>query len=72
MQLREKTGIPMEKKINTIIQKYADNEILLDKLVVSSCCQFYNIEIGASYLAAFTPEEQDQLTDDIAFFGQSL
>ena len=70
MQLREKTGIPMEKKINTIIQKYADNEILLDKLVVSSCCQFYNIEIGASYLAAFTPEEQDQLTDDIAFLAK--
>lgn len=65
MPLHVKTEIPMEKKISTIIQKYADNEILFDKLVVSSCCQFYNIEIGTGYLAAFTPEEQDQLTDDI-------
>lgn len=55
----------MDKKISTIIQKYANCEMLLDKLVVASCCQFYNIEIGTGFLAAFTPEEQDQLTDDI-------
>ena len=55
----------MDKKISTIIQKYADSEILLDKLVVSSCCHYYGIETGKGYLSKFTPQEQDQLAEDI-------
>ncbi len=55
----------MDKKICNLIQKYADNELLLDKLVVSSCCRFYGIEIGNSYLSRFKPTQQDLLTEDI-------
>ena len=55
----------MDKKISTIIQKYADSEILLDKVVVSSCCHYYGIETGNGYLSKFVPQEQDQLAEDI-------
>ncbi len=60
----------MDKKISTLIQNYSDNELLLNKLVVSSCCRFYGIEIGNGYLSQFNPVQQDQLEEDISVLAE--
>lgn len=61
----------MDKKISTLIQKYSDNELLLDKLVVSSCCCFYDIEIGNGYLARFQQPQKNQMEEDINMLAEN-
>lgn len=55
----------MDKKISTLIQKYSDNEFMLNKLVVSSCCRFYNKDLGSGYLCQFITSKEDKLSADI-------
>ena len=55
----------MDKKINTLIQKYADNELSLNKLVVSSFIDYNHLTVNGGFLAPFVADEQDGLADDI-------
>lgn len=61
----------MDKKISTLIQNYSDNELLLNKLVVSSCCRFYGIEFGNGYLSRFKQTKKDQLEEDINILAEN-
>lgn len=61
----------MDKKISTLIQKYSNNELLLNKLVVSSCCRFYGIGIGKGFLARFCLTQQDHLNEDINMLAEN-
>lgn len=56
----------MDKSVNTIIKKYSDNEIALNKLVVSSFVRSHHLHVVEScYLADFVAKEQDGLDEDI-------
>ncbi len=59
----------MDKKINTIINKYADNELLLDKFVVTAFARFNHLEIGGGLLAPLLAKEEDGLNDDISLLS---
>ena len=43
----------MDKKISVLINNYSDNEVLLNKLVVSSFCRYHNLSIGKGMLAQY-------------------
>lgn len=59
----------MDKKVNALINKYIDNERLLDKLVVSSFVRYHNLDVYKGYLAQFVPEEKDGLEQDITLLS---
>ena len=59
----------MDKKINTLLTKYIDNELLLDKLVVNSCIRHYNLNAEKGYLAQFHAESEDALELDITILS---
>ena len=62
----------MDKKINTLINKYTDDELLLDKLVVSSFVRHQNLDVYKGYLAQFVAEEKDGLEQDITLLSSEL
>lgn len=43
----------MDKKVNLLIKKYADNELALNKLVVSSFVRFNGLTVNGGYLAPY-------------------
>ncbi|MGN0051145.1 MAG: class I SAM-dependent DNA methyltransferase [Prevotella sp.] len=55
----------MEKKVKEIIKKYTDDELLLDKLVVTSFARCNNICVSNSFLAKYIANEDDGLERDI-------
>lgn len=56
----------MNKKINTIIKKYSDNEFALNKLVVSAFVRSNNLCVSNyGYLAGFMAKAQDGLEEEI-------
>ncbi len=55
----------MDKKVNLLIKKYADNELALNKLVVSSFVRSNGLTINGGYLASYIANKQDELGEDI-------
>lgn len=51
--------------ISTLLDKYADKEFLLGKLVVNSFARHHNIDVHKGYLAQFVAEGKDGLEQDI-------
>ena len=51
--------------ISALLNKYINDEFLLDKLVVNSFVRHYNLNINNGYLARFIAEEKDGLEQDI-------
>lgn len=55
----------MDKQIRALIDKYSDNELLLNKLVVSAFARFNAIEIEHGFLAQYIELENEALLADI-------
>lgn len=55
----------MDKKINSLIKKYADDELALNKLVVSAFVRSNNLTIKDGYLAKYIGNKVDKLDEDI-------
>ncbi|MBQ3635425.1 MAG: N-6 DNA methylase [Bacteroidales bacterium] len=59
----------MDKIISTLLNKYADNELLLDKLVVNSFIRHHNLDVHEGYLVRFFAKENDGLEQDITLLS---
>lgn len=59
----------MDKKVSILLNKYADNELLLDKLVVNSFIRHHNLDVHKGYLVQFVAEEKDELEQDITLLS---
>ncbi len=55
----------MDKNINTLIKKYADNELVLDKLTVSAFVRTHGLDVHEGYLAPYIANDKDGLEKDI-------
>ena len=59
----------MDKKVNLLIRKYSDNELLLNKLVVSAFVYCNSLTVNEGYLASYIAEKKDGLDEDIAILS---
>lgn len=59
----------MNKKVYSLIKKYSDNELLLNKLVVSAFVHCNRHSVNEGYLASYIAEKEDGLDDDIAILS---
>lgn len=55
----------MEKKIKTLIEKYSDNELMLNKLVVTAFTTFNRIEVSEGFLSQFVVRNDYSLLADV-------
>lgn len=55
----------MDKKISALLNKYIDDELLLDKLVVNSFARHHGQDANRGYLAQYIAEKEDGLEQDI-------
>ncbi|MCF0218294.1 MAG: N-6 DNA methylase [Muribaculaceae bacterium] len=55
----------MDKKINPIIKNYTDNELALNKFVVTSFARYNHLTIDDGFLRSFLATEDDGLETDI-------
>ena len=56
----------MDKKVNSLIKKYSDNELSLNKLVVSAFVHCNSLTVKEGYLASYIAEKKDGLDEDIS------
>ena len=61
----------MDKKINALLEKYTNDEMRLDKLVVNSFARHSKLSLGNGYLAQFAADENDGLEHDIAVMSDA-
>lgn len=59
----------MNKKVYSLIKKYSDNELSLNKLVVSAFVHCNRLSVNEGYLASYIAEKEDGLDDDIAILS---
>lgn len=59
----------MNKKVYSLIKKYSDNELSLNKLVVSAFVYCNRLSVNEGYLASYIAEKEDGLDDDIAILS---
>ena len=59
----------MNKKVYSLIKKYSDNELSLNKLVVSAFVHCNHLSVDEGYLASYIAEKEDGLDDDIAILS---
>lgn len=55
----------MDNKIKFLIEKYSDNELLLNKLVVSAFIKFNEIEVDEGFLMQYIDNIDKNLSEDI-------
>jgi len=55
----------MDKKIKLLIEKYSDNELLLNKLVVSAFAKFNNLNVDEGFLLHYIEKTDDSLLADV-------
>ncbi len=60
----------MDKKVNLLIKKYADDEVALNKLVVSAFVRSNGLIVNEGYLASYMANGQEGLDEDIDVLGQ--
>lgn len=59
----------MNKKVYSLIKKYSDNELSLNKLVVSAFVHCNRLSVNEGYLTSYIAEKEDGLDDDIAILS---
>lgn len=59
----------MDKKVNSLIKKYSDNELSLNKLVVSAFVHCNSLTVKEGYLASYIAEKKDGLDEDISILS---
>lgn len=59
----------MNKNVYSLVKKYSDNELLLNKLVVSAFVHCNRLSVNEGYLASYIAEKEDGLDDDIAILS---
>lgn len=60
----------MDRKINSIIQKYVDDEHVLNMLVVSSFVRYFQLEVHDGFLAPFLLLRDNEHEDEVALLAQ--
>ncbi len=60
----------MDKKINSIIKKYSNDELSLNKLVVTSYARCNNLIIEGGFLNAFVSKSESDLDADISILAK--
>ena len=60
----------MDKKVNLLIKKYADNELALNKLVVSTFVRSNELAVNEGYLASYIATKQDGLDEDMEILSR--
>ena len=60
----------MDKKIKLLIEKYSDNELLLNKLVVSAFANVNKIEFCEGFLLQYIEKNDKELLADIAVLSK--
>lgn len=60
----------MDKKVNTLIKLYSDNELALNKLVVTSYIRCNKLNVENGYLSNFVVTDQDELADEIKILSK--
>ena len=61
----------MDKKVNTLIKTYSDNELALNRLVVTSYIRYNNLNVEGGYLLPFIVTEDQELKDEIKLLSKS-
>ena len=59
----------MNKKVYSLIRKYSDDDLSLNKLVVSAFVHCNCLSVNEGYLASYIAEKEDGLDDDIAILS---
>lgn len=62
--------ILMDKKINSIIKKYSNDEFVLNKLVVTSYVRYNKLIVENGFLSAFVATREDDLESDISLLAK--
>ncbi len=60
----------MDKKINTFIKTFSDNELALNRLVVTSYVRYKNLCVEGGYLAPFVITDEDELNEEIGMLSK--
>lgn len=55
----------MDKRINAIIKKYSDNELALNKIVVSAYMRANGLEANSGFLSSYVTDAEDSLCEDV-------
>ena len=61
----------MDKKVNSLIKTYSDNELALNKLVVTSYIRYNNLNVKDGYLMPFVVTEEKELKEEIELLSKS-
>lgn len=60
----------MDKKINTLIKKFSDNELALNKLIVTSYIRFKKMNIVSGFLSSFVVTDKEELKEEIEILSK--
>ena len=60
----------MDRKVNSLIQKYADDELVLNKLVVSSFVRYSGLDAPDGYLASFLLPRDNEHETEVSILAQ--
>lgn len=55
----------MDKRINAIIKKFSDNELALNKIVVSAYIRANGLESNCGFISSFVIDTEDSLYEDV-------
>ena len=61
----------MDKRINSIIKRYSDNEVALNKLVVSAYVRANNLEANDGFISSYIVDAKNSLNEDIEVLKES-
>ena len=62
----------MDKRINTLIKKYSNDELALDKLVVAAYVRANNLKVSEGFLASYIVDIQDSINEDIDILSRNF
>lgn len=62
----------MDKRINTLIKKYSNDELALDRLVVTSYVRANKLNVYEGLLASYITDTQDSINEDIDILSQKF
>lgn len=62
----------MDKRINTLIKKYSNDELALDRLVVTSYVRANKLNVSEGLLASYITDTQDSINEDIDILSQNF
>ena len=62
----------MDKRINTLIKKYSNDELALDRLVVTAYVRANKLNVSEGFLASYVTDTQDSINEDIDILSQNF